>query len=51
MLRHQHRARHQKYLLPHPGKIVWENNFIENCRIIGEEFEWANDMIELLTNC
>jgi hypothetical protein len=30
---------------------VWENNFVDNCNIIAEEFEWARDMIELLTNC
>ena len=51
MLRHQRRAHHQKYLLGHAGKIVWETTFIENCRVIGEEFEWANHMIDLLTNC
>jgi hypothetical protein len=32
-------------------KIVWEDNFIDNCQSIANEFGWANDLIDLVGNC
>jgi DNA phosphorothioation-dependent restriction protein DptG len=51
VLRYISAARDKAYSWGDAGQIVWENNFIENCRVIGQEFVWARDMIELLTNC
>ena len=40
----------KEYRVYNIGKIIWENNLINNCNMIKQNFKWAGEIIELVQN-
>ncbi len=39
----------EAYNYHNQGKIIWENNFITHCVQIKDEFKWAQEIIDLIS--